>query len=682
MIPLSLQSSFFITLSIFVVGALGALAVNRNALLANIVSHTAALLGSLFGLFTGISALLTHTAFRLNIASPLPLLSYTFSVDGLSAFFIAVISLIGAIASIYAFDYVRHYEGKYNLGVLGFFYNLFIASMLLVVSTGNLLFFLVAWEVMSLTSYFLVIYEHKDPSVVAAGTLYFIMTHAGTACLTLAVLLLYAATGSFDFAVIRQTAGHIPLLTRDAIFFLTLIGLGTKSGIIPLHIWLPSAHPAAPTHVSALMSGVMIKTGIYMMVRLYMDLLPAGPVFWGLTVLGIGAISSVLGVLYALTEHDIKKLLAYHSIENIGIILLGLGSAMIFSSLGMKEFAILALTAALFHTLNHATFKALLFLGAGAVISKTHTRNIEEYGGLIKRMPYTAFFFLIGALAISALPPFNGFASEWMTFQSLFAGMRTIHTSAMWAFVAAAASLAITGGLAAACFVKAFGATFLARPRSIHAEHATEVPQTMTVAMGILAALTLIIGVCASSITGTIFTAGFGWMHQLTNANAAYYQEPMIVALRDGFAALRMPAVFLEIATAILLTYVLISTVTKNRKVTIVETWDCGTTLTPRMEITATGFSRSIITIFKGILRPSKQLDVEYHDADMRYFTKSNRVTLTIADPYRTVLYRPVAATLYKLSHMIKKIQIGPINTYVLYMFVALLILLATLSIR
>ncbi len=670
------------TLSIFIVGAIGSLAVNRNAKLANIVNHTAALAGSLVGLYTGVSALLSHATFRVSVPSPLPLLSYTFQVDGLSAFFIAVISLIGAVASVYAFDYVRHYEGKYNLGMLGFFYNVFIASMLLVVSTGNLLFFLVAWEVMSLSSYFLVIYEHDDPSVVSAGTLYFIMTHAGTACLTVAVLLIHAATGSFDFTVIRQMAGHIPWFTRDAIFFLTLVGLGTKSGIIPFHIWLPSAHPAAPSHVSALMSGVMIKTGIYMMVRLYMDLFPAGPVFWGLTVLGIGAVSSVLGVLYALTEHDIKKLLAYHSIENIGIILLGLGSAMTFSAMGMKAFAILALTAALFHTLNHATFKALLFLGAGAVITETHTRNIEEYGGLIKRMPYTAFFFLIGSLAISALPPFNGFASEWMTFQSLFAGIRTVHTSVLWAFVTAAGALAVTGGLAAACFVKAFGATFLARPRSTHAEHATEVPHTMTIAMGTLAALTLIIGIYASSITGMIFTGGFGWMHQLANANAAYYQEPTIFALRDGFAALRMPAVFLELTGACIAVYLLVSIATKQRKVKIAGTWDCGTTLTPRMEITATGFSRSIITIFKGILRPSKQVDVEYHDADMRYFTKSNHVALFVADPYRAGLYRPVSNALYRISHVIKKIQIGPINTYVLYMFVALLILLVILAIR
>jgi len=649
---------------------------------ANLIGNGIALIGSALGLMTGVSSLLWRTGFQTKLSSPLPLLSYTFTVDGLSALFISLISLIGLVSSLYAFGYVRHFEGKYNLGTLGFFYNIFLASMLLVVTSGNLLFFLVSWEIMSLASYFLVIYEHKDPSVVRAGTLYFIMTHAGTAFLTLAVLILAGATGSFDLAVIRQMSASIPDLTRLAIFVLTLIGLGTKSGIIPLHIWLPSAHPAAPTHVSALMSGVMIKTGIYMMVRLYMDVLPPGPVGWGFTVLGIGAVSSLLGVLYALTEHDIKKLLAFHSIENIGIILLGLGSAMIFDSLGMKSLAILGLTASLFHTVNHAIFKALLFMGAGAVISKTHTRNIEEYGGLIKRMPYTAGLFLIGSLAISAIPPFNGFASEWLTYQALFAGIRTLDTYMLWAFVAASGSLAFTGGLAAACFVKAFGTTFLARPRSTHAEHATEVPMTMRFAMGILAALTLLIGVFSSAISGTIFTSGFGWMERVQQTNAAYYQEPQFLALRDGFARLPMPGILSGLTITLLGIFILTKLFTGNRKIVVADTWDCGTTLTPRMEITATGFSRSIITIFKGILRPTKQVSIEYHDADMRYFTSSNEVKLGISDPYRSGIYRPVALMLMRLSGIIKKVQIGPVNTYVLYMFMALIILLVTLAIR
>src|SRR3989344_5882219 len=320
---------------------------------------------------------------------------------------------------------------------------------------------------MSIASYFLVVYDRNDPANIKAGSLYLVMTYVGTAFIILAFLFLYKYTGSFDFSAIASGIALVPQSVKNAIFIFALIGFGIKAGIIPLHIWLPAAHPAAPSHVSALMSGVMIKTGIYMMMRLFLDILQPVPLWWGETVLVIGAVSSLLGVLYALTEHDIKRLLAYHSIENIGIILLGLGSALTFSSLGMPSLALLGIVAALFHTVNHAVFKSLLFLGAGAVINETHTRNMEEYGGLIRYMPQTAFFFLVGSMAISAIPPFNGFFSEWLTFQSLFEGIRILDTSVRWIFILAAGVLAFTGGFAAACFVKAFGVTFLARPRSV-----------------------------------------------------------------------------------------------------------------------------------------------------------------------------------------------------------------------
>jgi hydrogenase-4 component B len=364
-----------------------------------------------------------------------------------------------------------------------------------VVSFSNGIAFLIAWEIMSLASYFLVVYDRSHENNVKAGSLYLAMTQVGTMFILLAFLVLYKYTGSFDFEAIRSLAAVIPMSVKNIVFVLALIGFGTKAGIIPLHIWLPEAHPAAPSHVSGLMSGVMIKTAIYIMIRIFLDMLQPVPVWWGIVVLIIGALSSLLGVLYALTEHDIKRLLAYHSIENIGIILLGLGSALTFLSLGMPTLALLGIAAALFHTLNHATFKSLLFLGAGSVINETHARNLEEYGGLIKFMPYTAFFFLVGAMAISALPPFNGFFSEWLTFQSLFQGIALSSLTAKWIFVAAAGSLALTSGLALACFVKVFGVTFLARPRSKEVTHAKESSIAMRVGMGGLAVLSLLFGV-------------------------------------------------------------------------------------------------------------------------------------------------------------------------------------------
>ena len=388
---------------------------------------------------------------------------------------------------------------------MGFFYNIFLAGMVMVVSAHNALFFLIVWEVMSLASYFLVIFENKEENNIKAGSLYFIMTHIGTVFIILAFLLLYRATGSLDFGVINNNIGAVSPLVRNIVFILALVGFGTKAGIIPLHIWLPSAHPAAPSHVSALMSGVMIKTGIYMLIRLFVDIMPGAPLWWGVVILLLGASSSILGVMYALTEHDIKRLLAYHSIENIGIILLGFGSFLIFWSLGMMPLAVLGLVAALFHTLNHAIFKSLLFMGTGSVINATHTRNMEEYGGLIKYMPQTAFFFLIGSMAISALPPFNGFFSEWMTFQSLFHGIVNVSVfSGRWAFVLAAGALALTGGLAAMCFVKVFGATFLARPRSEEIHHVKESGVSLRIGMAVLAALALAVGFLAGPVTSLL----------------------------------------------------------------------------------------------------------------------------------------------------------------------------------
>lgn len=676
----SAQFIFYVSLVLLGIGAVGSLLFGKNDKAANLWGNCFAILGSLFGLIFSFSVLIFGSAFSFKLASAIPLLDFSFNVDKLSAFFIFVISLISLLASIYGIGYVKHFYGKYNIGTLGFFYNLFIAGMIMVASAGNAIFFLVVWELMSLASYFLVVYENKEKSNIKAGLLYFIMTHIGTAFIILAFLLIYGSIGSFDFSVIKNSIGAVSPALRNIIFILTLIGFGTKAGIIPFHIWLPSAHPAAPTHVSALMSGVMIKTGIYMLIRIYIDIMPASDIWWGVVVLIIGAISSLLGVLYALTEHDIKRLLAYHSIENIGIILLGLGSSLIFFSVGMKSLAILGLVAALFHTLNHAVFKALLFFGAGSVISKTHTRNIEEYGGLIRYMPQTALFFLVGSMAISALPPFNGFFSEWMTFQSLFDGIKYFDSSVQLAFILGAGSLAFTGGLAAACFVKAFGSIFLARPRSEEAKHATESAFSLKFGMGALAILCLVVGIFAGPVSA-ILSRVAGSLDVFHPSEAAFSASAGLVVMKDGFAAVSMPAVFACLAAVVAIVFIMIYALTKERKTKIGRTWDCGTDLDSRMEITATGFSRSIVTIFQGILKPSKQAQIEYRDADMRYFPKGSVVRLEIKDVYQTYFYRPITEWAGKISEYAKIIQSGNVNVYLLYMFLILIILLLILVI-
>jgi hydrogenase-4 component B len=663
------QMNFFITLALLFVGAFGSLLVRKSDALANWWGNIAAILAACFGLMTAISVLFFGMATNFNANSTLPLLTFSLRIDPLSAFFIFIISLITILASIYGIDYVKHYYGKYNIGTMGFFYNLFIAGMLLVVSANNALFFLLAWELMSCASYFLVIFENKETANVRAGSLYFIMTHIGTAFIMLAFLLLYSVSGSFDFTIIKENLVMISPLMKDIVFLLMLIGFGTKAGIIPLHIWLPSAHPAAPSHVSALMSGVMIKTGIYMFIRIFIDILPGAPLWWGELVLLIGAVSALAGVLYALTEHDIKRLLAYHSIENIGIILLGVGSSLIFLTLNLKELAILALVAALFHTLNHAIFKALLFMGAGSVISKMHTRNMEEYGGIIKYMPQTAFFFLIGSLAISALPPFNGFFSEWMTYQALFFGIAKLNSSAQWLFILATGSLAFTGGLAAACFVKAFGATFLARSRSKEVEHIKEAGIMSLIGMGVLATATLILGIFAYPVSKIILNI----VSSLDIFGAKNIENNFVIQGKLG--TISMPIIFISVSFVLILVFILISALTKKRKTQIGCTWDCGTNLTPRMEITATGFSRSIVVIFRGILRPTKQNTIEYRDADMRYFAKKNLVKLEVEDFWGTRIYQPLQNLVAEISNRVKLLQGGNINIYILYIFLTLLLL-------
>ncbi len=667
-------------LAVFFVGALGALflaySFDDQGKRAGYFAHGAALLGSLLTLATAGSVLLFGQGIIFSLPSIFPgVLSFHFRLDGLAAFFLAVISLIASAASLYGFSYQKHFYGKYNLGTFGFFYNAFIASIILVTLANHALFFLLVWECMSLTSYFLVIFEYQKKENIQAGFLYFLMTHVGTLFIMLAFLLAYKATGSFEFDAWRAAAGTIAPTLQFFIFLCALIGFGIKAGIIPLHIWLPGAHSAAPTHVSALLSGVMIKTAILMFVRFFFDFFPGAALEWGLVFLVLGGVSSLLGVLYALSEHDIKRLLAYHSIENIGIILLGVGAGITFFSLGLETFALFALAAALYHTMNHAIFKALLFLGAGSVVAATGTRNMEEYGGLLRFLPFTGFFFLIGSLAISAFPPFNGFASEWLTFQALFVGISSVSVVVKSVFIFAIASLVFTGGLATACFVKAFGTTFLARTRHTHTTPLHEGGPSMLLAMGVLATLTLLLGIFSTVVIASLIgvVASIGLFDPMT----LHFPFSEFIQAREQFAhVLPLDMVGGLLLGIFVLLFVGVSFVTRKRKIRMSTTWDCGTPLTGRTEITATSFSRSLMTIFRGILRPTKQTETEYHDENMRYFIKSQEVKTSIGDPYRKALYYPLQAILLFFASRVRRIHGGNINVYILYIFVTLIILL------
>jgi hydrogenase-4 component B len=661
------------TLGCFGAGAVGALLTARSPRAARLVGHTGALLGAVCALGLGAAGLAGGTL-SLNIPRLLPIGSggVALGLDRLGAFFVVVVA-VGAIPSaLYALTYTRDYERRHSLAGMGAAFNAFIAAMVLVPLAGNALTFLVLWEAMSLASYFLVMTEHERRETERAGWVYLVMTHAGFACLLVGFLLLAQVTGSMNFADWRAASGTLSGPTRHLVFILLSAGFASKAGVIPLHIWLPQAHPAAPSHVSALMSGVMIKLGVYGLVRVGFDWLGAGPAWWGGTVLVAAAVSAVLGVLYALVEHDLKRLLAYHSVENIGIILLGVGAGMLFQTHHLPALAGLALIAGLYHTLNHAVFKSLLFMGAGAVQHATRTRNMEEMGGLIKRMPQTAVFFLIGSVAIAALPPFNGFISEWLTFQALLLSFRITATGMNLIFVASIAALALTSGLAAACFIKAFGITFLALPRSQHAERAREVGLTLRAAMALPAAACVVLGVApvvilplltraASELMGAPAEVRFGWNSIAADGGFATV-SPVWIAVALGGVLAAIP-IGLRIMGA-------------NARRRSYETWGCGRALqTARFEYTATAFANPFKRVFGLLYRPVKELDIQFHP-ESRFFVRTISYRHEARSIFEEALYNPLGRFVRALAERARGLQSGNVHVYLMYILVALVVLL------
>lgn len=670
------EDALFLLVTSFLIGAVTSLLADARmrdgGRVANLLAHGAAAIGSLVGLAMAVVVLMNGRGVSWQFDSAFPLLDLSFRIDGMGAFFLGLASLIVLLASVYGYGYQRHAIGSGRLGAYGFFYNLFVGSLLLVPIANQALFFLLVWEVMSLASYFLVVFDREKAESVRAGFLYFLMTHFGTAFIMLACLLAYQATGSFSFDAWREAFGTLSSGVELLILSFALIGFATKAGLIPLHIWLPEAHPAAPSHVSALMSGIMVKTALFMLFRFFLDFFQGARVEWGITFLIIGSVSAILGILYANAERDLKRLLAYSTVENVGIITIAFGAGLTLFALGQERVALFALAAALYHLVNHAIFKSLLFFGAGAVVSATGTRNLEAYGGLMRVMPYTAAFFLAGALAIAALPPFNGFVSEWLTFQVLFAGVVGAPLAVKTAFLFALGALVFTSGLAVACFVKVFGTVFLARPRTPDAKVAHEVPWFLLSPMAGLSALALVLGLFSSHVlaglTGIVASIG------LTNPATLGFPFLEIVASRHAFAdVLPLSTVALLLVTLLAAVFVGVRWATRGRTVTIAPTWDCGFPLSPRSEITATSFSRSLVTIFRGVLRPTKQSTVEYHDEQTRYFVKSATIETGLHDIYRERLYRPIDRALGFLAHRIRRVQTGNVNIYILYFALTLI---------
>jgi len=608
----------------------------------------------------------------------LPWLDWHLRIDPLSGFFLILLGTLVVAVSLYGPGYTREYSRgamTQPLPPLGVFTALFVLGMQMMLLADDALVFMVFWEVMSLCGYFLVAYQHQHGANRQAAFLYLLLAHVGALVILLSFGVLAAFGHGLTFEQMR--AAKLPPLWATLSFLCAFLGFGTKAGMVPLHVWLPDAHPVAPSHISALMSGAMIKMGIYGMVRVSFDLIGDVRWEWGLAVLVVGTASSVLGVLYALMQHDLKRLLAYHSIENIGIILMGLGMSMIFLGSGHKMLGTLGLVAALYHTVNHAFFKGLLFLGAGAVLYRAHERDLDRMGGLIRRMPVTAALFLIGCVAISALPPFNGFVSEWLTFQTALRGP-VLENGLLRALIPiSAALLALTGALAAACFVKAFGVAFLGQPRSGHVARAREAPTGMLHGMGLLATLCLLLGVFPTTVIETMApitqllvrdklpsAAAQGWLWLTpVSPQVASYSAPFVVVAIVGVFALGF--LFLK------------RSADPARRV---YPWDCGFgELTPRMQYTSTAFSQPIRRVFRGVWRVEEHVDTLAAPGPIPRVTSLHH-SLHTHDWSWFKCYVPIGRLVLAAANRIGFIQTGNIHTYLKFSFATLLVFLWIVS--
>ncbi len=600
----------------------------------------------------------------------LPWLGAHLRLDALAAFFLAVVNFGGAIAALYGIGYGAHEPSPRR--VLPFF-AAFLAAMNLVVLADDAFTFLLAWECMSLLSWALVMAHHHSAANRAAGHVYLTMAGFGTLALLLAFGLLAGPAGDYGFAAIRS-APLTPWLGGGALL-LAVLGTGSKAGLVPLHVWLPLAHPAAPSHVSALMSGVMTKVALYGLIRILFDLLGPPPGWASMVLLAAGGATAVLGVLQALMQSELKRLLAYSTIENIGVICVGLGLAIAFQANGMTAASALAMTAALCHIANHALFKSLLFLGAGAVLTATGERDLERLGGLIHRMPQTSFLFLIGAVAIAALPPLNGFVSEWLTFQAVLLSPVLPHWGLKIMVPAVGGLLALATALAAACFVKAFGIAFLGRARSAAAATAQEVEPTRLVAMALLALACLLIGLLPGYVIDGLAPVTRDLLGAVMPAQPAAPWQPIVpvVASRSSYSGL---LVFLFIGVSASLAALVIHRVASHA-VRRAPAWDCGyPEPSPLAQYSAGSFAQPLRRVFgTSIFRAREQVTMPL-PGDLR----PARFALQMRDLVWEGLYLPLAAAIGYAAERLNALQFLTIRRYLGMVFLALVTLLLVLA--
>jgi hydrogenase-4 component B len=612
---------------------------------------------SLLGTGGAAIAVLSPPSATFVIASVLPFGPAEAGVDPLSAIFLLPMFIVSGCSALYGLGYWPASHHRHCVGKLSFFMGLLCAAITLLLMARNTVLFLVAWEVMALAAYFALTTEDEKPEVREAGTLYLITTHVGTLALFAMFSLLKSATGAYLFPAAATLSAQSGLAA--GIFVTALIGFGMKAGVMPLHVWLPSAHANAPSHISALLSGIVLKTGIYGMLRVFSAFYDL-PEWWGSLVLVLGGVSAVLGVAFAIGQHDLKRLLAYHSIENIGIIMMGIGVALIGESDGNSTLVVLGLAGALLHVVNHATFKALLFLAAGSVIHATGTREIDLMGGVARRLPLTTTFFLIGAVAICGLPPLNGFISELMVYLGFFSSIRSYHSVAGALPALGAPALALVGGLAVACFVKVFGVAFLGMPRSQAHDKGHEPPLAMLLPMALLSALCVLIGLAPLVVTLPLDHAILGYRNSLIGSIGSFMPLPLLSLLDTAL-----------VVVAVLVAALMFRRVRALPKAASV-TWGCGYLApTARMQYTSSSFGSMLVHYFRYALRPVK------HTRDVAgLFPAPGHFESHVPETVLERIYLPLLEYLYLKSAPIRGLQHGKLNIYIFYTFITLLLLM------
>lgn len=633
----------------------------------------------------------------------------TFCLDRLSATFLSVAAIVVLASSIFSAGYLRRYAGHYSLASINAWYLLLFASIILVLIASDALTFLIAWELMGILSYLLVNFEHRRSEASHAGYLMLAMSEAGFMAIVLVFLFLGAEAGTFGFSDFKMAGTHLSAFARWVIFLLTFFGFGVKAGLVPVNTWLPRAHPAAPANVSAVLSGVILNLGLYGIIRINLDLVPVNMTNAGIVMLVVGTISALVGILYATTENDLKAMLAHSSIENIGIVTVGLGAGIVFSSYGKMALAGIAFVTAFYHMINHSVYKALLFLGAGTVDDCAGTRDLNQLGGLIRKMPWTAGAFLVGTLAISALPPFNGFVSEWLTLQTMLRSSELSSTLVKLIFVLCGAGLALTAALAVTCFVKAFAMGFLGISRAEGAAKAEEAGSPMIMPMWFLAVVCLLLGILPTYVIPTLNQELQPWTDASTEAlvppffdsNPAHSNLPpafvqdfhnigaqvgqgflpgrgLVVLHRGGESnpvvfAMSTSYTLVTLTALLLLVYFIVRLwLTAQRKLSRQTRWDGGIRrLLPEMTYTATGFSNPVRVIFEAIFRPTTISDTRETVAQhFRTAIKREREEVHIIDRY---LMQPAKDIMVKCAEYLATLHHGRLNAYSAYVLLALL---------